>query len=50
MQQPPTRESWDGFRTKPFEWFKKVEAGEEENKYDPSIPVEPYRPKPADEK
>ena len=38
------------FRTKPFEWFKKVEAGEEVNKYDPSIPVKPYRPKPADEK
>ena len=49
MQQPPTRESWEGFRTKPFEWFKKVEAGEEVNRYDPSIPVEPYRPKPADE-
>ena len=29
MQQPPTRKSWDGFRTKPFEWFKEVEAGKE---------------------
>ena len=49
MQQPPTRESWDGFLTKPFEWFKKVEAGEEVNPF-ASKPCEPYRPKPADAK
>ena len=47
MQQPPTCESWDGFRTKPFEWFKEVEAGKETNPFDPSIPVKPYRPKKA---
>ena len=48
MQQPPTRESWAGFRTKPLEWFKKVQAGEEKNPYDPSKKVTPYRPEPAD--
>ena len=44
MQQPPTRESWAGFRTKPFEWFKEVEAGKDTNPFDPAIPVKPYRP------
>ena len=44
MQQVPTRESWKGFRTKPFEWFKEVEAGKEVNPFDPTNPVKPYRP------
>ncbi|NCB64239.1 MAG: enoyl-CoA hydratase/isomerase family protein, partial [Clostridia bacterium] len=44
MQQPPTCESWEGFRKLPLEWFKKVEAGEEKNPYDPTKPVKPYRP------
>ena len=48
MQQPPTRKSWDGFRTKPFEWFKEVEDGKETNPFDPSKPVKPYRPEPKD--
>ena len=48
MQQPPTRESWAGFRTKPIEWFKEVEAGREVNPFDPKRPVKPYRPEPAD--
>ncbi len=46
MQQPPTHEVWEGFRTMPFPWFKKVEAGEEVNKFAPH-PVDPYRPKSA---
>jgi len=50
MQQPPTRESWEGFRTKPFEWFKEVQAGREVNPFDPYRPRQVYRPKPADEK
>ena len=45
MQQPPTRVSWAGFRTKPIEWFKEVEAGREHNPFDPkSKTVTPYRP------
>ena len=44
MQQPPSRESWAGFRTKPFEWFKEVEAGKEVNPFDPNKKVTPYRP------
>ncbi len=47
MQQPPTCESWEGFRTKPFEWFKEVEAGKETNPFDSSVPVKPYRPSKA---
>ena len=48
MQQPPTRESWAGFRTKPFEWFKEVEAGKEVNPFDPNKKVSPYRPEKKD--
>ena len=44
MQQPPTRESWAGFRTKPFEWFKEVEAGKEVNPFDPNKKVSPLSP------
>lgn len=44
MQQPPTRASWEGFRTKPFEWFKEVEAGNEVNPFELKH-IEPYRPK-----
>ena len=39
---------WAGFRTKPIEWFKEVEAGREVNPFDPKRPVKPYRPEPAD--
>jgi hypothetical protein len=49
MQQPPSRQTWEGFRTKPFEWAKKVEAGEETNPFTPK-PTKPYRPKPANSK
>ena len=48
MQQPPTRESWAGFRTKPFEWFKEVEAGNAVNPFELKT-IEPYRPKKEDE-
>ena len=48
MQQPPTCESWAGFRTKPFEWFKEVAEGKEVNPFDASKPVSPYRPKKAE--
>ena len=47
MQQPPTRESWAGFRTKPFEWFKEVEAGNAVNPFELKE-IEPYRPDPAE--
>lgn len=49
MQQPPTRESWGGFRTKPSEWFKEVEADKETNPFDANKKVTPYRPKKEDE-
>jgi hypothetical protein len=44
MQQPPTRASWDGFRTKPIEWFREVESGKAVNPFEPK-PIKPYRPK-----
>lgn len=40
--------SWAGFRTKPFEWFKEVEAGKEVNPFDPNKKVSPYRPEKKD--
>ena len=46
MQQPQNCETWEMFRTEPFEWFKKVEAGEAENPYGAKTAT-PYRPKPA---
>ena len=46
MQQPPTRYTWEVFRTEPIEWFKKVEAGEAVNPHEPK-PTDPYRPKKA---
>ena len=47
MQQPPSREVWETFRSAPFEWFKKVDAGEEENPFAVK-PTEPYRPQPEE--
>ena len=48
MQHPMTADRWLNFPKKAAEWFKDVEAGKAENKVDPSIPVKPYRPAPAD--
>jgi len=48
MQHPMTADRWLNFPKKAAEWFKDVEAGKAVNKVDPSIPVKPYRPAPAD--
>ena len=48
MQQIPTRESWQGFRTKPFEWFKDVADGKAVNPYALNENLKPYRPKKED--
>ena len=47
MQEPMTAEHWAGMADRAAEWFKKVDAGEIENPFDPKKPVKPYRPAPA---
>ena len=49
MQQPPTRESWKGFRTMPFDWFKDVAEGKAVNPYALNDELKLYRPKKAEE-
>ena len=47
MQEPMTAEHWAGMADRAAEWFKKVDAGEIENPFDPKKPVKPYRPAPS---
>ena len=48
MRQPMTAKIWRQFPAKAAVWFKEVEAGKAVNKVDPTVPVTPYRPKPAE--
>ena len=48
MQDPMNEDTWNAFRTEPFKWLEKVDAGEAVNPYAYQGKL-PYRPAQKDE-